>query len=296
MLRLAHISDVHLTASPLGWRRRDFISKKVTGWANVKLLGRGRRFKHSLRIVDQLRQDICDRGCDQIVFSGDATKLAFENEFRVASERLGVNDPNQTPGFCVPGNHDYYTRAAFREGYFERYFLPWMQGKRIDDSIYPYAKKVGHAWLIGLNSSSANWWTFDASGTVGHEQLMRFRKLCEMLDDGPRIVVTHYPLRTRRRKLERRSHRLRDYKLALECARDCGISLWLHGHIHTPYFLKQGDDLPFPTICAGSCTQTNRWCYNQYLLDDRRLQIQQRIYRLAEHRFDNGYSFELELP
>src|SRR5262249_14583785 len=141
-----------------------------------------------------------------------------------------------------------------------------------------------------------NWWTFDASGAVGDEQLQRFRKLCKTLDSGPRILVTHYPLRAPKRKPERRTHRLRDHQATLEAARDCGISLWLHGHIHKPYILAPGDDLPFPTICAGSCTQTHRWCYNDYTLENRLLRITQRKYNAINHAFEDGLRTELTLP
>jgi 3',5'-cyclic AMP phosphodiesterase CpdA len=295
MLRLAHFSDVHLTSRPLGWRGRDLLSKKVPGWVNVRLLGRGARFKHSTRIVKLLREEFASRGFDHLIFSGDATKLAFDREFSIAANLLGVLDTTQVPCIAVPGNHDLYTRDAAKRKLFDHHFGPWLAGQRIDEHTFPYARKVGPAWLIAVNSCTANWWTFDASGSIGPEQLTRLRQLCETLDGGPRILVTHYPLRTSRRKLERRSHRLRDHAAALNTAKECGIGLWLHGHIHKPYILDAGADLPFPTICAGSCTQTHRWCYNEYDLDGDVLRIVQRKYNLASHCFEDGMRSELRL-
>lgn len=296
MLRLAHFSDVHLTAKPLGWTPRDLMSKKVPGWVNVRVLGRGARFKHAPRVVEALRQEFASRGFDHLIFSGDATKLAFESEFAIAAKRLGVGESGQLPCIAVPGNHDYYTKHATKVNYFDTHFKPWLQGMRVDGHAYPFAKKVGEAWLIAVNSSTANWWTFDASGAIGPEQLARLKVLCKSLDGGPRILVTHYPLRASRRQVERRSHRLRDHAAALATAKECGIGLWLHGHIHKPYYLEAGDDLPFPTICAGSCTQTNRWCYNDYTLRGPHLTIVQRKYSLASHCFQDGYRAELSLP
>lgn len=295
MLRLAHFSDIHLTAKPLGWSKRDLFSKKVPGWVNVRLLGRGMRFKHAPRITELLRQEFASRNFDHLIFSGDATKLAFESEFIIAAKRLGVHEANQPPCIAVPGNHDYYTRHAAGQLYFDKHFAPWLTGRRIGDHAYPYAKKAGDAWLIAVNSATANWWTFDASGAIGTEQLARLRELCATLGAGPRILVTHYPLRASRRQVERRSHRLRDHAAALAVAKECGINLWLHGHIHKPYYLKAGDDLPFPTICSGSCTQTNRWCYNEYTLAGHTLRIVQRKYDFAAHRFNDGYHAELTL-
>jgi 3',5'-cyclic AMP phosphodiesterase CpdA len=245
--------------------------------------------------VELLRQEFGGRGFDHLIFSGDATTLAFEREFSIAAELLGVLDSKQTPCLAVPGNHDAYTRESVRRKLFNHHFAPWLHGQRVDDHTFPFARKVGHAWLIAVNSSTANFWSFDASGAIGPEQLARLKLLCETLDARPRIMVTHYPLRAQNRKLERRSHRLRDHKEALAAARECGIGLWLHGHIHKPYILAAGDDLPFPTICAGSCTQTHRWCYNDCTLDGDALTVVQRKYDLASHRFEDGQRTELQI-
>jgi 3',5'-cyclic AMP phosphodiesterase CpdA len=268
----------------------------VTGYVNVRFLGRGHRFRHAPAVVEAMRADFHSRGFDLLVFSGDATKLAFESEFAIAAQRLGVGEPGQLPCIAVPGNHDYYTKRAATLDLFRTHFEPWLQGERVEGHPFPFAQKAGHAWLIAVNSSTANWWTFDASGAIGGEQLARLKALCSSLDAGPRILVTHYPLRASRRQVERRSHRLRDHAAAIAAAKECGISLWLHGHIHKPYYLEAGGDLPFPTICAGSCTQTNRWCYNDYTLDGNRLTIVQRKYSRESHSFSDGYRAELTLP
>ena len=77
MVRLAHFSDIHLTARPLGWRVRDAFNKRPTGWVNVKVLGRGHRFRHANDVTAALRREFAGRGFDQLVFSGDATTLGF---------------------------------------------------------------------------------------------------------------------------------------------------------------------------------------------------------------------------
>lgn len=286
-VKIAHFSDVHLTTPKLGWRRRDWLSKKVTGWLNVKLLGRGRRFRHAPAVVAALVPELKSRGYDAMAFSGDATKLAFESEMRIASERLGVNDPTMPRAIAVPGNHDYYVRHDFLAGRFEKHFAPWLQGQRIDGQMFPYAVPVGHCWLIAMNSARANFWTFDASGRIGREQLERLRKLCATLTPGPRIIVTHYPLRKANRKPEARTRRLRDHRMAMAVAAECGVSLWLHGHIHRGFVLEPGSDLPFPVICSGSATQTNRWSYNEYEITDWTLAMTKRTFDLKSGRFED---------
>jgi 3',5'-cyclic AMP phosphodiesterase CpdA len=197
MLRLLHYSDVHLTVPKLGWRPRDVFSKKVMGWVNVKLLGRGHRFRHAATVADAMIAEARDRGHDAVLFSGDATKLAFEPEFAFAAKTLGVSDTTLPPAVAVPGNHDYYTRRDVRLGHFEKNFGPWLEGERIDEHRYPFARRVGHLWVVCLNSSHPSRLNTSARGTAGKAQLERLVKLCRTLD-GPKILVTHYPLRTAR--------------------------------------------------------------------------------------------------
>lgn len=295
-VRLAHFSDVHLTSRKLGWGPRDFASKKVTGWVNVKLLGRGRRFRYSNAIADALVNDMKTRGYDGIIFSGDATKLAFRREFEHAAAKLCVGDAAMPTAMAVPGNHDYYTFRCFTAGRFEHAFAPWQHGERVDGHKYPFAKKIGGVWLIGVNSSTPNFWTWDASGGIGEAQLKRFRELCGRLDDGPRVVVTHYPLRTPRGKVEHSTHRLRDHAEAAAAAKECGISLWLHGHIHRGYTRPAGDDLPFHTVSAGSATQTNRWGYNEYLFDGEGVKLRRRVFDPTAGEYQNSEESSLLWP
>ena len=296
MVKLAHFSDIHLTARPLGWRVRDVLGKRATGWVNVSLLGRGRRFKHANTVTDALRSEFASRGFDHLVFSGDATTLAFPAEMAGAARRLGVGDPTLPPGIAVPGNHDLYTPRVVRERVFEDAFAGWQTGTRANADTYPFAQKVGHVWLIGLNSSKPNFWMWDATGRVGDAQLERFRALCATLDPGPRIVVSHYPLLTQKYVPEPRWHRLRDWRKVRNTAAECGISLWLHGHRHHWYVLPTAAHLPFPTICTGSSTQTRRWGYHEYSIDGWQLKGLRRVYDLATGGFADAEQFELELP
>ncbi len=295
-VRLAHFSDIHLTAQPLGWTIRDLVGKRTTGWFNLTALGRGGRFKHAPAVVEVLRRDLATRGFDHLVFSGDATMLGFDSEMTAAAAALGVGDEALPPGIAVPGNHDVYVGRAEKKRAFEAAFAPWQQGQRVGDSHYPFAKKVGHVWLIAVNSARANFWPWDASGEVGEQQLARLRELTAGLDAGPRIVVSHYPILMANRKPEPRFHRLRDWKRVRDTAAECGVSLWLHGHKHGWYVVPAGENLPFAAICAGSGTQTKRWGYHEYTIDGWKLSGLRRVYDPATGAFADADTFELELP
>lgn len=295
-VRLLHFSDVHLTAKRLGWRRRDFSTKRLTGWVNIKVLGRGRRFKLAPQAVAALLREVRGRSPDGLIFSGDATKLAFAAEFATASDLLGVNDPSLPPALAVPGNHDYYTPEAQASGCFEKAFAPWQTGLRVDGHAYPFARKVGPLWLLAVNSATPNRFHLDASGEIGAGQLDRLRLLCRRLDGGVRVLVTHYPLRTETGQLEKRLRVLRDHAAALAAARDCGVALWLHGHIHRPFVRGATDEVPFPMICAGSATQTGRWSYHEYTVTGRHLLGVRRSYDPAADAYREADRFTMLLP
>jgi len=296
MVRLAHFSDIHLTAQPLGWRVRDAFNKRPSGWVNLKFLGRGAKFKHANDVTAALRSEFATRGFDQLVFSGDASTLGFATEMSEAARRLGVGETTLPPGIAVPGNHDVYIGRSARARFFEEAFAPWLEGERVSAADYPFARKVGHVWLIALNSAKPNFLLWDASGRVGDVQLKRFRELCNTLDAGPRIVVSHYPLLMENHKPEPLWHRLRDWAKVRDAAAACGVSLWLHGHRHHWYILPSSGNLPFPTICTGSSTQMHRWGYHDYTIDGWHLTGLRRVYDATSSVFVDAERFELELP
>ncbi len=292
MPRFLHFSDVHLPVTKLAWTARDLLSKKVIGWTNVKLLGRGHRFRHANTVAAAMIAEARTMELDAMLFSGDATKLAFEEEYAHSARVLGVGDPTLPPAVAVPGNHDYYTRRDELSGKFERHFAPWIKGERLGEETYPFARKFGSVWTVALNTSYPAFFNTAARGRAGTEQLQRFVDLCRTLD-GPKILMTHYPLRAENGRVERRSHRLSDHKAVLAAAVEAKISLWIHGHIHRPFVLDEG--LPFPVICAGSATQTGRWAHNIYEFEGRELTMKRRTWNPTSGGFDEGEGRRIEL-
>ena len=86
------------------------------------------------------------------------------------------------------------------------------------------------------------------------------------------------------------------HERVLPVARELGVSLWLHGHIHTPFHLPPSADIPFPVICAGSATQTGRWSHNEYELDGRQLRVRRKVYDPDARGFREAERYDLALP
>lgn len=296
VVRLAHFSDIHVTARGCTWRRADWFNKRLSAWINLRWLGRGHRFRDAERVLTALADDLRQRGFDRLLFSGDATALGFAEEIAHAAALLKVHDDAGPPGLAVPGNHDYLTRHDREAGHFERHFAPWQSGERVDDSIYPFAQRVGAAWLVAVNSAVPNRWAWDASGRVGAEQLDRLERLLARLQGGPRILITHYPVGLPGGKSERRVRELRDLGDLLAVCHRGGVGLWLHGHRHHAYHQEASELAAFPVICAGSATQRGRWSYRDYTLTGCRLVALTRVYDPATAAFRDGDSLELDLP
>src|SRR5205809_3879261 len=108
MIRLAHLSDIHISARPLGWSPRDWFSKRLAGWMNLRMFGRARRFRQADEVLIRLMAELGERRPDRIVFCGDATALGFPAEFKRATKLSGIDGDSPPPGIAVPGNHDYY--------------------------------------------------------------------------------------------------------------------------------------------------------------------------------------------
>jgi 3',5'-cyclic AMP phosphodiesterase CpdA len=269
----------------------------MSAWINLRLLGRGYRFRQADQVLAALVAALRERAFDHLIFSGDATALGFKEEMAKAAELLGVGQQPTLPALAVPGNHDYCTPSDMQAGHFERYFAPWQNGVRIDDAIYPFAQRVGSIWLIAVCSSTANRWAWDASGAVDAAQLQRLEQLLSRLDrTGPRILVTHYPVLFASGKRVRRVRALRNLDDVVKVAQRGGIGLWLHGHCHHPFVTRPSDFAPFPVICAGSATQNGLWSYGEYTLRGQRLRVVKRAYDRTADQFVDTEAFDLELP
>lgn len=287
MLRLIHFSDIHLFQSHARWKARDLLSKRVTGYVNSRYLPRSKVFKQASQVLHRLVEDAYARQPDLVIFSGDATTLGVEEEFAHAVDLLQVGNEQTPLAMAVPGNHDYYTTSSVKLGLFERYFAPWQHGERVDDEIYPFARVIGPLYIVGVNSCQWNRWSWDSTGKVGVDQLLRLERLLgsEAARERIKILVTHYPLALADGKPEHRHRRLRDLSDLLAVAQQFGVQLWLHGHRHNAYVVPAQPDRTVAALCVGSGTMHDHWSYGEYLFNNEELTVKQYTYQPETSRF-----------
>jgi 3',5'-cyclic AMP phosphodiesterase CpdA len=257
MIRVLHVSDVHVDVPVWRMPLREMLGKRAIGAANL-VLRRHRHFHDAREKLAALARFACDQNVDVVICTGDYTALGTAVELDAARSAI---DPLVRAGrrgyVTVPGNHDLYMPDTVRDGRFERAFgalltsdLPelasgdgWPRVRLFDDQLA----------VLSVNSARPNPQPWRSSGRIPDEQL---RALAAALRD-PRVVgrnvmiATHYAPRRPDGTPDRWSHGLEnaDALLAI-CAQTprCAI---LHGHIHWRFHL------PGPPMLFGSGSTTH---------------------------------------
>jgi 3',5'-cyclic AMP phosphodiesterase CpdA len=241
MLRIAHLSDLHVL-SPLGleWREMLF-NKRLTGYANfVWRRGRVHRREYLQAVLAAAAE------ADHVVVTGDITNLALEGEFKEARRLLDEIAPTAEVT-VIPGNHDIYLARVQRDRIFPRHFGPFLQSDLPDLAVevpagrYPCVKLRGPAAIIALSSAVPRP-PFIAAGYLGSAQLEAFIKILlhpEVKSRTPVILIHHPPVDSRCRLA-----RLRDglvdgasFRAAL-APLERGIVLFGHLHVRVRCMLR----------------------------------------------------------
>ncbi len=186
ILRLAHLTDVHLSPLPRP-RARELASKRLTGFLSWQL---HRRKVHLATILEASVAALAAARPDHWVLTGDLVNIALPGEFeraRVWLERLAPSGRLT----LVPGNHDAYVAGA-AEAHWPAW-AAWMEGARGPGS-FPFVRRVGAVALVGLSSAVPRPWG-DAAGALGPEQLGRLEgRLRALAREGlARVILVHHP-------------------------------------------------------------------------------------------------------
>jgi predicted phosphodiesterase len=261
MIRVLHLSDVHVDV-PL-WRMppREFLGKRLLGAGNL-LLRRGRLFDRATAKLLALARFAEREAVDVVACTGDYTALGTEAELVAA--RAAIDPLTRRPrGFVtVPGNHDLYMPDTVADGRFDRIFGDLLGSdwpERAVDGPWPAVRLYDHSLaIVCVNSARPNPQPWRSSGRIPDAQL---RALEALLGD-PRmhgrtvLIATHYAPRLPDGKPDRWSHGLENADdLLAACARAPRAAV-IHGHIHSRYHVRLGPGLH--QFGAGSATHAGR--------------------------------------
>ncbi len=276
MLRIAHVSDLHVL-SPAGveWRRIVF-NKRMTGYANL-VLRRGRVFRREYLTAVL---DAAAAHADHVVVTGDITNLALEGEYAEARRLLDAA-ARSAEVTVVPGNHDIYLPQIHRERRFPHHFGAYLQSDLPELALdlpagrFPCVKLRGPVAIIGLSSAVPRP-PFVSAGYVGRDQLGALGRVLshpEVRKRTPVVLIHHDPLDSRFR-LEQLRSGLLDAGALRRVLQPMARGLVLFGHLH----VRRRDRLrtvagAIDVVCASGAALDHpsddvRAGFNLYQIDD----------------------------
>ena len=253
-MRLAHISDLHF--SHLSFHPRHFFSKRWVGTLNL-FLNRKKAFAHEpLYALIPFLQELKVEG---VLITGDLTTTSHPKEFTQARAFVDALEQAGLIVYLIPGNHDNYTRSAYKRLDFYRYFsLPSFDLKR---------KKVAAApltdgwWLIALDCSCVTS-LFSSHGVFSEEIQKNLEELLAQLPPEQNVLLlNHFPLF----ETEKKKSLIRCQELQAFLRRSVQVKLYLHGHTHRQILADlRPSQLPI-VVDAGSAAKKNQATF--HLLD-----------------------------
>jgi 3',5'-cyclic AMP phosphodiesterase CpdA len=200
MLRIAHVSDLHLV-SPLGVEcRRIIFNKRVTGL--TKLLLHRARMYNAQYLAAVLETAAAQ--ADHVVVTGDLTNLSLDSEYVLARQMLDAL-ADKVDVTVIPGNHDLYVQDVVRRERFSVHFERFMRSDlpehavRVPAGLFPFVQLRRPVALIGLSSAVPRP-PFVSAGYVGRAQIAALRAILEDPQVNPLtpvILVHHDPLDSR---------------------------------------------------------------------------------------------------
>jgi len=224
-MRLAHLSDLHLTpAGALGLRH--LCSRRAIGALNWFLNRHGR---HSEAAVRAAVQGVLQARADHVVVTGDLTNLALDAEFELAASVLRPLSGHLT---VVPGNHDYYSPDAVRRGEFERWFGETLW-RDAEPRVWPVVQELADGvTLIAVRTAQVTW-PACAFGRIGADQMRRVLSAVSRAREQRRfpVIAMHHCVH-RRGLLSEATGRLLDGREFVDGLLNTGSALVLHGHDH----------------------------------------------------------------
>ena len=284
--RLAHFSDIHLTAAPTRMPWRTLLSKHFVGWVNLRLLGRYPFLADAATVTRAFVRDIEEVAPDHVLFTGDATGLSLQIEFAEAREVLApLIETGRITG--IPGNHDLYLRSSVRKGLYETALGSAWETSDLP-SPPPIVRLFGDRLALICLKDSRPTALYDSSGVIGSRQLER---LGEVLAEDDvrrrvRIVALHYAPLLSTGLPDTRLHGLRDAPAFIDVVNRGEVDLVVHGHIHKRFFIARTPRLAAPLTTPGSLTyRLYDRAYHIYHVGDEGIRLDVRRYEETTNTF-----------
>jgi 3',5'-cyclic AMP phosphodiesterase CpdA len=304
-LTFAHLSDPHLSSLD-HVKIHSLFNKRLLGYLSWRSHRRG---EHHSAVLSTLVHDPRQRQPEHLVITGDLTHLGLPSEFTETTQWL-KSLGSATQVTVVPGNHDVYVRAPWKDTLAA--WTPYMvsdsgphdaQGTN-SSSLFPSLRVRGPVAFIGLSSACPSA-PFLATGRLGQKQLQKLEAL--LLKTGEqdlfRVLLIHHP--PLKAAVAWRKRLMDSAALRAVLVR-CGVELVLHGHAHRATWEvlpTRFANCPVVGVPAASASGHRSGRPSQYCLyrvqrcfHGWTLQTQVRSYSAAQQGFSDGRRHKWRLP
>lgn len=229
--RIAHLSDLHFCK--VSKDPSQFFSKRWLGNMNLLFSRKKRWAEGHIKALETLLKE---KGVNLVILTGDATCTAHRAEFRLASQFFKHLKKQGIEVVALPGNHDHYTKKAYRERTFYDYFPAHLmdEGRHLSHySLKNHAVGAKHLlqgwWLVALDTALATPW-ISSRGLFSKEIEEHLRALLKQIPQNDKIIVAnHFPFfqNDSPRKILVRGEALQGVLKDFP-----NVVLYLHGHTH----------------------------------------------------------------
>jgi 3',5'-cyclic AMP phosphodiesterase CpdA len=276
VIRIAHVSDLHVLSRTAAQWRSIVFNKRLTGYANLVLRrGRVHQRDYLLSVLETAA-----RQSDHLVVTGDITNLSLEHEYEEARALL-ASAARLTEVTVVPGNHDIYLPSTHAERRFAHHFSAFLQSdlpelaRDLPAGPFPCVKLRGAVAIIAVSSAVPRP-PFVAAGYVGHSQLEALEQVVAhpaVRERTPVVLIHHPPVDARPRLVQLRDG-LADSPAFQTVLSKLPYGIVLFGHLHVRRRYTQRTVSGRLEAIGASGAALNhpdrsiRAGFNQYAIDD----------------------------
>ena len=286
MTKILHISDLHFSSVTLN--PFQIFSKRWIGNLNLFFFRKKQieplLIDHFLKMVDSIKPDC-------ILISGDFTSTALAKEFKVAKDFLIELKKRKIAIYAVPGNHDAYTKKAFKKKAFYHHFknlIPFKGEFGFDlENDYVTAFSIQKNLFLVLIDAACYTPYFQANGHFTFQIEQHLQSIFDLIPPTSKILLCcHFPFFQH----EGPSRVLLGGKNLQELiSRYSNIMIYFHGHTHRGTLCDLRDNgLPILSE-PGSLTLKNKSAFHEILIDDDQIIIQRYQFDKKFHITDTHY-------
>ncbi len=267
MFSLAHISDLHF--AKFSYNPLQFFSKRWVGNFNF-LLNRRNTFSHLdlPRFILFLKQ----KKFQKILITGDFSTTGRDPEFLAAKHFCKALEKENLPVICIPGNHDFYTKANEKKKSFYQFL------ENPSPSFFSLKKEGIEAaplwkdfWYIALDTCKATS-LLSAEGFFSETLEKKMEELFSLLPKKAKILLlNHFPLFCNDGK---KKSLVRSKFLRKVLEKNPSVLLYLCGHTHRSSLADLRErGLPI-LLDAGSLTYQKRSSFNAIHLFEQKVDVE----------------------